>query len=608
MVSQGDTHDLRPGQSPSEKRRFERRGCTSTGALSAKGREFPCTIVNISDGGGGIIVNAASRLSIGDHVVVKTPEIGEVACEVRWAAHPRYGLQLATSASVPDAYRRFFESLSPEALLAERMDFMKLDAASLKRVASLAPVLKRELPAALGKLYDRIRQTKGVSDFFPTQAHIERAKASQENHWGTIASGNLSGAYFEKVRRIGETHARIGLDPHWYIGGYALIIEHLIDSVVAEHQPRSFGRAAAKSELKELGASLAALVKTVLLDVGASISIYLDAAAEARLEGEAETITRERESVSQLLGASLAEVAQKNLTHRMSANLPDVYKQLQVDFNDAVDQIDGTLITAAGIVSTLHTGLSEIAKAADDLSSRTEQQAASLQETASAMSAITATVAQTTASVRQAQEAAVAAENAAKQSVDVVHTTVEAMGKISGSSRQIAQIIGVIDEIAFQTNLLALNAGVEAARAGDAGRGFSVVAAEVRALAQRTAEAAKEIKQLISTSTVQVNDGVNLVDATGSALEMIANQIRTISAVVSEISSSASSQARGLNEINLAIAQMDEVTQQNAAMAEQATAACRTILQDGERLASLVDTFSVTKDSTVKSRSRRRAA
>jgi methyl-accepting chemotaxis protein len=169
------------------------------------------------------------------------------------------------------------------------------------------------------------------------------------------------------------------------------------------------------------------------------------------------------------------------------------------------------------------------------------------------------------------------------------------MDKISGSSRQISHIIAVIDEIAFQTNLLALNAGVEAARAGEAGRGFAVVAAEVRALAQRAAEAAKEIKQLISNSAAQVNEGVSLVDATGSALKHIHKQVSAINAFISEISNSADAQAGGLNEINSAITQMDQMTQQNAAMAEEATAACRSILQESSSLANFVGTFTISR-------------
>ena len=187
-----------------------------------------------------------------------------------------------------------------------------------------------------------------------------------------------------------------------------------------------------------------------------------------------------------------------------------------------------------------------------------------------------------------------AARTDAEQSGVVVHEAVTAMTGIEESSRQIAQIIGVIDEIAFQTNLLALNAGVEAARAGDAGKGFAVVASEVRALAQRSAEAAKEIKTLISASSAQVSEGVNLVGETGKALERIVRQVGEISNVVGEIAASAKEEALGLGQVNTAVNQMDQVTQQNAAMVEQSTAASRVLADEAQELARLVARFKVT--------------
>jgi methyl-accepting chemotaxis protein len=186
-----------------------------------------------------------------------------------------------------------------------------------------------------------------------------------------------------------------------------------------------------------------------------------------------------------------------------------------------------------------------------------------------------------------------AAKTSASQSGEVVQGAIQAMGEIESSSRQITQIIGVIDEIAFQTNLLALNAGVEAARAGDAGKGFAVVASEVRALAQRSAEAAKEIKGLIAASTAQVARGVTLVDQTGVALGQIVNQVAEINTIVSEIAASAKEQALGLNQVNAAINQMDQATQRNAAMVQESTAVSRDLGHDAEELGRLMSRFSI---------------
>ncbi len=239
----------------------------------------------------------------------------------------------------------------------------------------------------------------------------------------------------------------------------------------------------------------------------------------------------------------------------------------------------------------MSSGTQEISTASNDLSRRTEQQASSLEETAAALDEITATVKKAAEGATHARKVVAGTKVDAEKSGEVVRKAVEAMGGIEKSSQQISQIIGVIDEIAFQTNLLALNAGVEAARAGDAGRGFAVVASEVRALAQRSAEAAKEIKGLISTSTTQVGQGVQLVAETGKSLERIMAKVAEINTVVSEIAAGAQEQATGLQQVNTAVNEMDKVTQQNAAMAEEATAAGRSLAQEAEQLTGLVGQF-----------------
>jgi methyl-accepting chemotaxis protein len=256
-----------------------------------------------------------------------------------------------------------------------------------------------------------------------------------------------------------------------------------------------------------------------------------------------------------------------------------------------MDTLQQTMNVIAANVQGIRGGGEEISTPADDLSRRTEQQAASLEETAAALDEITATVRRTAEGANEANVVVGTAKTDAEHSGQVVRQAVDAMSAIEKSSSQIGQIIGVIDEIAFQTNLLALNAGVEAARAGDAGRGFAVVASEVRALAQRSADAAKEIKALISASSQHVSSGVGLVGETGKALERIVKQVAQINTLVTEISASAQEQATGLAQVNTAVNQMDQVTQQNAAMVEQSTAASHSLAQEAQELAQLVARF-----------------
>jgi methyl-accepting chemotaxis protein len=318
-------------------------------------------------------------------------------------------------------------------------------------------------------------------------------------------------------------------------------------------------------------------------------------AEEARAAGEGDRAraAEEQATVVGSVAEGLTKLSAGVLTYRIDQAFTPAYEKLRADFNDAIGQLQETLKVVATNTAGITSGTDEIAQASDDLSRRTEQQAASLEETAAALDQITATVKKTAQSAREASEAIGAARSEAVHSGEVVSDAVQAMGQIEQSSKQISQIIGVIDEIAFQTNLLALNAGVEAARAGDAGKGFAVVASEVRALAQRSAEAAKEIKALISASSQQVGRGVDLVGETGQALQSIVAKVAEIDLLVTEIAASAQEQASGLTQVNTAVNQMDQVVQQNAAMVEEATAATHSLKRDAGELKRLISRFQV---------------
>jgi methyl-accepting chemotaxis protein len=310
-----------------------------------------------------------------------------------------------------------------------------------------------------------------------------------------------------------------------------------------------------------------------------------------RAEAERNAAAQEQAVVVAALAQGLERLAKGDLTARVEAEVAPDYQALKHDFNVAMSQLQNTMGVVIGATSSMRSGAGEISTAADDLSRRTEQQAASLEETAAALDQITATVRRTAQGADHARQVVETARAGASQGGEVVRRAVCAMGEIEGSSRQIGNIIGVIDEIAFQTNLLALNAGVEAARAGDAGKGFAVVASEVRALAQRSAEAAKEIKALIGASTDQVTQGVGLVAETGQALELIVAQVAEINGVVAEIAASAQEQASSLHQVNAAVHKMDEVTQQNAAMVEESTAASHSLETEAQELSRLMAQF-----------------
>ena len=313
----------------------------------------------------------------------------------------------------------------------------------------------------------------------------------------------------------------------------------------------------------------------------------------AARDAEREQSARQTAVVIGTLAESLGRLSEGDLMHEISSRFDGESDKLRADFNQTIAKLREVVHAVVRHAQSIRTGSQEISVAADDLARRTDSSASSIEETAAALAEITTTVKQAAENSAHARELVAQAKQDADLGGDIANQAIEAMNGIEKASQQISHIIGVIDEIAFQTNLLALNAGVEAARAGDSGRGFAVVAQEVRALAQRSAEAAKEIKDLITGSREQVERGVGLVGETGAALGRIVEEVQQISEIVTTMSVSTQEQATGLSEINTAMAQMDTVTQQNAAMVQQSTAASRKLAERADELASLVGKFSV---------------
>ncbi|PXA97232.1 methyl-accepting chemotaxis protein [Nostoc sp. 3335mG] len=304
-----------------------------------------------------------------------------------------------------------------------------------------------------------------------------------------------------------------------------------------------------------------------------------------------------RQMVVESLGEGLDRLASNDLSHRIGNAFPGETDLLRQDYNRAMAAVANALDAVAAVSASIHGGAIDISRASDDLSQRTEQQAASLEETAAAMAQITSTVRDTAAGAARAKTVVAQARDEAQHSGDVVTRAIDAMGAIERAAHEISEIISVIDGIAFQTNLLALNAGVEAARAGDAGKGFAVVASEVRALAQRSADAANDVKLRITASGEQVSAGVGLVNETGQALGRIVDRIGEVSTLVHRIAETSDHQSTGLQQVNSAVSEMDGVTQRNAAMVEQVTAAARTLAGHADQLAAQVGRFKLPRNT-----------
>jgi methyl-accepting chemotaxis protein len=298
------------------------------------------------------------------------------------------------------------------------------------------------------------------------------------------------------------------------------------------------------------------------------------------------------------VGAMLARLSKGDLTRKIDAEYSGMLGKVKDDANATVDNLQEIILSIKGASEAINIAAKEIASGNQDLSGRTEEQASSLEETASSMEQLTSTVKQNADNAKEANELAGSAQKIAVKGGEVVGKVVETMSAIHQSSNKIADIIGVIDGIAFQTNILALNAAVEAARAGEQGRGFAVVASEVRNLAQRSAAAAKEIKGLISDSVEKVEVGNKLVNQAGRTMQEVVASIQRVAKIMSDISSATVEQSQGIQQVSNAVGQMDEVTQQNAALVEQAAAAAESLEDQAQQLLQAVSVFSVPGHAT----------
>ncbi|OYU35616.1 methyl-accepting chemotaxis protein [Novosphingobium sp. PASSN1] len=463
-----------------------------------------------------------------------------------------------------------------------KLDFFALRAEDKSQLPHLSKAIANAGSSALDKLYDRIAATSETAGFFSSTSAMASAKSKQIAHWQALFAHGANAAYFERAERVGKVHARIGLSPQWYIGAYASVLEPIIKELAGPLAQRKARR-------------IATLVKMALLDMEIAVETYF-AVEEER-----------RSNVISALGAALQRMTDGDFSTPLE-NLPDEFAAIHSDFEKMRSQVGTALGDVAQTSRAVDVGAQEIRQASDDLARRTEQQAASLEEASAAMTALAASVGSTAGDAAHLHDSVQAAHGDAQAGGGVVDEAVQAMTDIHDSALEIGKIIATIDGIAFQTNLLALNAGVEAARAGDAGRGFAVVANEVRALAQRSAEAALDIKTLIGQSSVQVERGVALVGQTGDTFARIVGKVGEIAGLASNIASAASAQATNIGQVRETVRELDVMTQQNAAMVEEATAASRNLAGEADRMAALVGRFALAQPTMGGEAPLRRAA
>jgi len=502
--------------------------------------------------------------------------------------------------------------------LASRLDFIGLDTESLAAIAQVSPLIEAHLPKALGAFYAKLATVPAVSHFFSGQSQVDRARGAQMDHWLAIARGNLDDRYFASAKRIGARHAQIGLEPRWYIGGYGLILETMFKGVLTDfltlQQPPAkaslFGRKSPagpdKEAVAQLATGLAALVKAVMIDVDLAVTTYFDKLTTDAAEAEQAAAAVVDHAVIET-GKALNALAKGDLSSRITAAFDPKLQKLKDDTNAVADRLNGVIAQLQSTSRSLRTATSELLEGTNDLADRTTRQAANVEETSASIGQIAEMVTENAGRAGTATDRIKDVEQIASGGGQVMANATTAMQRITESSAKIAGITGMIDDIAFQTNLLALNASVEAARAGEAGKGFSVVAVEVRRLAQSAAEASRQIKTLIDASSQEVKLGSALVSDAAAKLQAIVLGVGECTSLMSQIANSSDQQSTAITEINAAIHQMDEMTQHNAALVEETNAAIEQTEGQAAELDQLVAQFAI-DTGVVRPGQRRRAS
>ncbi|MEW7008585.1 MULTISPECIES: globin-coupled sensor protein [unclassified Lentilitoribacter] len=473
--------------------------------------------------------------------------------------------------------------------LDERMGFIKFGENEKKALLEAKPAINDALDNALTNFYEQIMKFEETGKFFDSRDHMDAAKSAQALHWGRITDANFDSDYVHAVSQIGLAHARIGLEPRWHIGGYALLISDLLDAVINDECKGYFNRKIADG----LSAKAGAIVKSALLDVDYAIEVYLNQiAGENQIAEDKEKVQNtKRDDALAIFSDALDQLAEGNLEVRLSDALPEEFLDMGAAYDKAMERLSGTLASVRSSTNATQENSESISQSALHLATRTEQQATSLNESSAALHELTESV-QTTADITaEAKETILNFTTEITQAEGVMVEALSSMNGIESSSKQVANTVAIIDEIAFQTNLLALNAGVEAARAGEAGKGFAVVAQEVRELAQRCASAAKEISDLINASGKQIDAGVINVKDTSDALTKLVGETSGLGSLINRVESSAKEQSSTLSEINNAIVDLDTITQQNAGMVEETTAATASLRDDVNQLVGAMAQF-----------------
>ncbi|WP_421577863.1 globin-coupled sensor protein [Shinella sp. M31] len=455
------------------------------------------------------------------------------------------------------------------ASLRDRLRFAGVEAAQGETLRRHRQTLERHVETALRDLFQRFQTFPDAARHFQSERQIDRLHDLQSSHWSVLTDARFDGLYAERVKVLSDSESQMGLDPRWRIAGHSVVVETVVSGLIEEYWPKSILPGAGKARRKELTELVSAFIRTAMVDAEIGVSLRFNELRHAHGRALAEQRREDRAELDRVFGETIRSLSALDFSARVSGEMPEAWRDMADTLNGALDEIRKHLASAADRATESDRLVGTLASGASGLSARSAEQSASLIETANALGAIVGRVRQTLDETRKAQSAALATQASVTQSGNIVGEAMSAMADIEASAEKIGQIIGVIDEIAFQTNLLALNAGIEAARAGDSGRGFAVVAQEVRALAQRSADAAREIKQLVTSTKSQVETGVEHVHRTQDAIGNIVRQVEGINDAITGIVRESAVDAEGLDGVTAEIGRTSRALEADASDADR---------------------------------------